>query len=272
MDTPTRRDFFIYAVGATLASALPVSAQSHSTKKPLSVDLVGPMAFTMGAGVVDVWLPTLTEHEAGIGTSAGSIAPLTPGDYTITGPSPFLGARPPIYPSDQMVHTEQANQGSVGNNREFRLTLPMPQHIVALSPVRARIYKTNPSLPKCTPSAQCTLCAVGLRLLYDQYDQNGVPTLAMPGGKSEIIPLDVAPFETQVNMSIGYAPMDLHDDSIDSKAREAFNKLSKLIGLDLTVEIETPGCGCPTGGRKTSTKESGPFHNCHGPIILANLV
>jgi len=97
MEIPTRREFFRYAVGATLVAELPLEGAEKRldvTTMPLVVDLIGPMAFKKGQNVIDVWMPKLGQmgkkHEAGIGTSVTSIE-LPSGDYVITGPTPYAG-------------------------------------------------------------------------------------------------------------------------------------------------------------------------------------
>src|ERR1700675_4652471 len=115
MNTPNRRDLFKYAVGTILASALPASAQNRKpwADKPLGIDVIGPMAFTLGGSVVDLWFPPLTQpHEAGITTSVGNIV-LSAGDYTLALSNPPLPAppTPTIYTTNNCtVHSEQADQ------------------------------------------------------------------------------------------------------------------------------------------------------------------
>jgi hypothetical protein len=268
MHKPSRRDFFTCAVGATLTSALPVSAESHgvSTDKPLVLDLIGPIAFIMGTGVVDVWLPVFTHtHEAGIVTSAG-IIPLAASENNISfeSPSPPSPPAPNIYLTNNcQVYSEKADKAnlakSIAKNKPMHLTLPMPNNIVALSGVAAYIYTpTAPQIPqpKCTPNKPSISYALGLRFLYNKA---GTPTLTTNGGNAQTIPLDVAPFEDQVIMSISYDPVNQPDDEHDDNARETFKELAIFFGLSRAVEI-----GCE-GLRQDRTP------HCKAPIILVTL-
>jgi hypothetical protein len=273
MYKPSRRDFFTCAVGATLTSALPISAESHglSADKPLVLDLIGPMAFIMGTGVVDVWLPVFTHtHEAGIVTSAG-IIPLDARENNISfeRPSPASPPTPNIYLTNNCkVHSEQADKAnlakSIAKNEPMHLTLPMPNNIVALSGVAAYIYTPTAAQtpqPNCTPNKPCcTSYALGLRFLYNKA---GAPTLTTNGGKAQTIPLDVAPFEDQVIMLISYDPVDQPDDTNDDNARATFNELAIFFGLNRAVEIAK----CQKGTSQDRT----PQHPCKAPIILVTL-
>jgi hypothetical protein len=264
MVNPARRDFLKYTLGATLASALPVKTaqiRRDITLMPLVVDLIGPMAFKKGSGVIDVWMPKLDgeakKHEAGMGTSVTSVV-LPQNDYVITGPAPY-GGDPAIYGiSHCTVYAATPNDYSA-TNRFIRLTLPMPNSIVALDPVSVRMYPTgSPASGPYTP------CAVGLRFLYDKA---GTPTMN-PGGA---IPFDPAPGEAQLNISIGYAPYD-YNDTGHAEAKYAFNQLSKLFpNLDLQVDFEFAmvAAARKTGKSKIEWRRlGGPLHNCKAPVIL----
>src|SRR5262245_13546452 len=104
MLTPSRREFFTYAAAATLASALPASAQTKNQTKtnttllPLVVDVIGPMALRWSGALFELWMPDLTTkknqhkpgitpHQAGIMTAVTSIELTEGGTYKITGPS-----------------------------------------------------------------------------------------------------------------------------------------------------------------------------------------
>lgn len=288
MDTPTRRDLFRYALGATLAPALPISAESPkaSADKPLVLDLIGPMAFTMGTDVVEVWLPKYGHsHEAAVVTSAGILA-LEAGDNNISfrNPAPTSPLTPKIYPTNGCkVHSEQADRAnlaeSVAKNVHTHLTLPMPNNIVAVSGVLAWIYTPatpNPP-PNCTSNKPCCASyALGLRFLYKKA---GTPTLTH-GSAAQIIPLDVARFEKQVIMSISYAPVEQPDDGWDHNARKTFNELASFFGLSREIEIASKQCACnscassETDNSKVNKgyeSKGSPHHPCRAPIILVTL-
>lgn len=269
MDTPTRRDLFKIAVGATLASALPVACCKDNTCMPLAINLIGPMGFTMGknpAGdpVVDVWMPDLTQdkpdrHEAGIVTPKTSFK-LDTGDYTLTGPVPFSGPTPTPYASNCTVYPAPVKPDvrALGNTRYIHLTLPMPHFIVALDPVKAKIYAVGS-----TPPTSPTPYAVGLRFLYDRAF---LPTLTSHGGTSRPIPFDIVPGEIQLNMSIEHTAFDRKDDD-HSKAQDVFVAVAKFfLNEDLQAKIidDSPATGA------NPSLESSPLHNCKSPIILGS--
>jgi hypothetical protein len=264
METPTRRNFLKIAAVATLAPALPLRSRTARdiTTMPLAVDLVGPMAFRKNQKVVDVWMPKLDQsgkkHEAGIGTSVTSII-LPMGDYVITGPAPSASNAVPYPISNCKVYEDKPNDYSAAD-RYIHLTLPAPDWIVALDPVSAKIYPTNAKRP-----SSYSHYAVGLRFLYKQA---GTPNLS-PGGN---IPFDPAPGETQLTLSIAYAPYD-YNDSGHSEAKFAFNQLSKLFpNLDLQVDFETADMDKAPAKKDKENVEwlqyGGPLHNCKAPIIL----
>jgi hypothetical protein len=260
MYEPTRRDFLTYAVGAMLTSALPLSAQTcgkDPSSLPLSVDLVGPMAFRIDTSkrVVDIWLPNLSnKHEAGIITSA-DVTPLNKpadrlGDYNISFGSPSSPPPPPnIFLTNKCtVHSEHAN---FPVNKYIHLTLPMPNNIAAVSGMLASIY-SDPSTPDC----KLKLYAVGLRFLYEKA---GIPKLTPFGGSAQDIPLCVAPFENQVIMSINYTPVQEPDDPDDQNTRTSFRELAEHIGLKRTVEFRC---------KKGQSIERSANRPCKAPIIL----
>ena len=257
MNTPTRRDFIACAAGATLASALPVSAQGV-THMPLVVDLFGPMAFTYGTvknnqNVVDVWLPDLKsiqdEHEAGIITPENSYA-LDEKDYTLTGP-PYSSTIPVPYPTfNCRVYRAPAEPDpNLAAKRYRHLTLPMPHSVVALRPVKASIYKVGD-----TPEPDFDY-ATGLRFLYDEA---GTVTLTPVGGTTGLIKVvfDPAPGVTLLNMSIEYNPWNHPKNrSDDTNAKNAFTALAMFF-LDLQLKVEF------------KSFKDGPHHPCSAPIIL----
>jgi hypothetical protein len=261
MYKPTRRDFLTYAAGATLTSALPLSAQTcgkDPSSLPLIVDLVGPMAFTIDTSkhVVDVSLPNLSnKHEAGIITSA-DVTPLDkpgdkPGDYNISFGPPTSPPQPQnIFRTNQCTVFSEHAKFPV--NKYIHLTLPMPNNIAAVSGMLASI-SSDPSTPDC----KLKLYAVGLRFLYDRA---GIPKLTPAGGLAQDIPLCVAPFENQVIMAINYTPVK-EPDPDDKNAITSFRELAEHIGLKRTVEFQCKS----TTGRSPERSANRP---CRAPIIL----
>jgi hypothetical protein len=262
MREPTRRDLLKYAAGATLVSALPVSPQNGRdlTAMPLVVDLSGPMAFECGQdahgqNVVDVWLPHLEqidEHSALIVTPGASYL-LSEDDYTITGP-PYAKKPVPIPAFGAAVYPAQPplNMNRFAN-RFIRLTLPMPNTIVALYPISAEIHDGN-------PVAQLKYAA-GLRFLYAS---TGLLTAT---SSSTSIKFDSASFqpaanEASVYMSIDYSPINRNDPS-DTHAQYAFTEVGVLfLNKRLTVNF---GVYTPAG--KYSPFGS-PNRPCKAPIIF----
>ena len=271
MSTPSRREFFTYAAVATLASALPASAQTKKdqTKKvtkllPLVVDVIGPMAFRWSGTKFELWMPDLTtkknlgkagvtQHQAGIMTTVTGSELNEAGDYQITGPSSWAG-NPTVYSTNGgQVYEAKVNDTSA-RDRYIKMYLPMPHYIVVLHPVKASIYPTG--------SQQKTsgAFAVGVRLFYDQA---GKPELVCPKGHSVIIPFDASPPETQTNMLIGYAPYDSRDDNHEN-ARASFKEVSLLFPpLDLQVDF---GPQAMSSGAFVHP-DMGPFHDCKSPVI-----
>ncbi len=281
MDTPTRRrDLLKYAVGAALASTLPVSCCQSPTDgycKPLAVDLTGPMAFILGTGVVEIMLPMLSDphkHLGAIYTSAGSIS-LDGNDYSISFESPPTPPphAPEIYKPNPYctVYSEPADRTKFDKKKEcIRLTLPMPNNIVALSGVNAWIYTPSDmgTQPDCTTKKPpCTLYALGLRFLYKRA---GTPTLTPHGGLAQTIPLGVAPFENQVIMSISFLPLNQPDDDYDHHARATFKELASLVGFSRAIEIESKECHCTKKNPPDKAEEfrGTPQHPCKSPIML----
>ena len=262
MNTPTRRDFFTYVAGATLASALPVPAQTNkdAARLRLVVDLIGPMAFKKGTRTVDVWLPKLEKidkHEAGISTPAIGIV-LTEKSYTITLPGwnvPLIPPTPHTTPNCKIYQSPHTSNSYSDIDSYIHLELPLPKYIVAVNPVRARIFPTAPAGQ--SSKADCLPYAVGLRFIYDKAD---AATLTASVDGHGPIPFGSAPFETQLNMTIGYAPYNLDH----AKAIPVFNALSKLVGLDLQVEFQC----VDQAANSQFEADCCPFHNCHSPNIL----
>ena len=268
MQNPTRRIFLGRAVSAALAATVPFPCRAATkvAKRSLIADFVGPMAFRHEGLVFNVWMPKLDKagdkHEAGIGTSVTSLV-LQNQDYEITGPTPFGGDPSYHYTSSCQVYKGQPNDYSA-TNRYIRLTVPTPNSIVALDPVSAQIYPTNS--PPATPSY--TGYAVGLRFIYLD---PGTPTLKSVGP----IPFDPGDEETELTLSIGYAPY-LYDynDHGHTEAKYAFNEISKLFpNLDLQVDFDPSVMASikRAGAAKQKTQwinRSGPLHNCKAPVIL----
>jgi hypothetical protein len=174
-------------------------------------------------------------------------------------PTPY-GSDPTIYGTSQCtVYAARTNDFSAAN-RFIRLTLPMPNSIVALDPVSARMYSTGS-----TASGSYVPYAVGLRFLYNKA---GTPNMN-PGGA---IPLDPGPGEIQLSMSIGYAPYD-YNDMGHAEAKYAFNQLSKLFpNLDLQVDFEFAMMAAaqrkPDKSKVEWSRLGGPLHNCKAPVML----
>jgi hypothetical protein len=268
MGTPTRRDLFKYAVGATLVSALPVTPRvpKDPTTWPLVVDLSGPMAFeygrkdALGGYVVDVWLPHLEQidkHEAGIVTP-GQSYPLSTNedDYTITGPPNSSSSTPNYYlafkskvfkapdPDPKKLNPNRSQ------NRFIHLTLPMPKSIVALLPVPATI--TGPNSPSVSGNF-----ATGLRFLYATAGTVKLVT----GSTSGVTPLNFDPLvsdETQLNMSIVYSPFN-SDDPNYANAHYVFTELA-LLFLNSRSKVVFDD-------EKEPHLLTTPLHPCKAPMI-----
>jgi hypothetical protein len=242
MNTPSRRKFFTYAAAATLASALPASAQTKkdqtkndTTSLPLVVDVFGPMVFQWSGSRFHVWMPDLDagkSHEAGIMTPIMGFE-LPKGNYQISGTkgstdkhvTPHSSTHGQIY----QTGTSDAPEGYY-----IHISLPMPFHIGLLHPMPAKIW-SNGNKPQTD-----TLYALGLRLFYAKA---GAPTLSMvdgtalpPGPPSDgVIRFDPDhPPEVQVDMSISYLPYNARDPY---DADNSFKALAKLLKLDLQLEL-----------------------------------
>jgi hypothetical protein len=258
MDTPNRRDLFKYAVGATLLSALPVFAKNpkDTTCWSLVLDLTGPMGFsfgkdTSGQNIVNVWLPDLKnvhEHEAGI-VIPGNSYPFVEQEYKLTGPpysstipSPYLPVQGTV--KSQIYLAQTALNPSLGSERSIHLILPMPAAIVALLPVRAKIY-TGTTIP---PGFD--LLATGLRFLYDY-----AGTVVLKG-TTQVIQYDFDPAspENQTHMMVDYTPINSKDDDL-LLAKAVFSKLAMLVlRSDLKVNFDII--------------RHSPNRPCRAPIIL----
>ena len=264
MNTPTRREFFTYAVAATLASGCKTDqTKTDQTKKgptvlSLVVDVIGPMAFRSSGPKFELWMPKVTyPHQAGIVTSVTGVE-LPKDDYEITGPSGSTNPGPP-YPTGggQVYPAHVANTSA--QNRFIKMLLPKPNLIVVLEPLSARIYPTGSP-----PPSTYELFAVGVQLRYDNanepilYDSMGVSPL-VPGGK---IQFDPPPGEVQLHMLIGYAAFD-STDSGHKESKLSFNELSKLFGLDLQLDFDP----APLSNRFRVKPYYGPLHDCKSCVI-----
>lgn len=268
MRDSTRRCFLGSAVSAALASVLSIQsrAAAKTPKRSLIADFVGPMAFRHEGPIFNVWMPKLDKtgdkHQAGINTSVTSHE-LTNGDYAITGPTAFGGDPPYHYTSSCQVYQAQPNDYSAAD-RYIRLAVPTPNSIVALQPVSAQIYPTN--APPSTSSYAGY--AVGLRFIYLD---PGTPTLSNAGP----IPFDPGDDETELILSVGYAPYVYDSKSLGhAEAKYAFNQLSKLFpNLDLQVDFDPSVTGSMEKARASKQKAQwvnfgGPLQDCKAPIIL----
>jgi hypothetical protein len=245
MNKSTRREFTKYAVGACLASKLPLrslissgsSPTKDTSKMPLSLDLMGPLAFTIGDRFVEVWMPVLDpaqvsgtkKHKAGIATSVTS-GLLEKDDYEISGPSSYPG-KPTIYgTAGCKIYGGNPKNYDAKKQRYIYLKLPVPRTIVGLSPVSCEVYPSNTN-----PTGNYCNFAVGLRFLYDMA---GAVVLNPASDSIPIpIPFDPAPGETSVEMAIRYFPID-YNDSGNQDAMNSFHEVSKLFGLDLQLKFE----------------------------------
>lgn len=263
MDTPNRRDLFKYAVGATLVSALPVSAKNPIRTKcwPLVLDLIGPMAFSFrkdasGQNIVDVWLPDLKNvhvHEAGIVTPRNSYA-FVEQEYTLTGPPYSSNVPNPYLPIQGTVQSkvylaQTPLNPNLASERFIHLILPMPAAVVALLPVSARVYTGT------TPPPGFDLLATGLRFLYDY-----AGTVVLKGTKQVIqCDFDPASPENQTHIMVDYAPID-SDDPGDKHAEKVFAALASLfLNSPHSVKFDTSEAVKALGS---------PHHPCKAPIIL----
>jgi hypothetical protein len=270
--TPTRRDLLKYAAGATLASAIPIAGCRKTSCMPLVVDLIGPMAFqnrrnAEGENIVDVWLPDLTTssnksykfpHVAGIITPVDSVPFDDPGDYCITGPTPFSGSPPTpyLFNNCKVFQGQPADSESIKSKKLIHVMLPMPHRIAALAPVLAKIaYPSSGLKPE-----YCTPYAVGLRFLYDNA---GVLLYTIPNGTSKPIPFNPSPGETQLNMSIEHAALNRQDDD-DAQAKDVFGRVSEFCSQPASVDFD-----CTDGGKpQQEKKRSNPMHHCRAPICF----
>lgn len=252
MKTPSRREFFTYAAGATLASALPASAQTKNQTKtrttvlPLVVDVIGPMAFRWSRLGFDLWMPHLDAttgkppsgnkkgngHESGIMTPVMGFA-LQEGGYKISGTDGSKDNPPPPYPT-RNSQIYQAGTSEVPNQYFIHISLPVPFNIVLLDPELAKIWSNGNK-----PPDDYTYYAVGLRLLYPAA---GVPALSRIDGKpllagapeDGVIQFEPGPAEKQLDMSITYSA--IHADA-PNDAKDSFMALAKLLKLNLHIEF-----------------------------------
>ncbi len=268
-NAPTRREFFTYAAAATVASALPVSAQTKNQTKtdttvlPLVVDVIGPMAFRWSEKKFELWMPDLTtpknlkkpgvtQHQAGIMTGVTSMELKESGNYKLSGPSDSSG-NPTVYsPQGCQVYETKVKDTSTPTKYIY-MSLPTPRCVVVLDPVVATISGSS-------PTASGTF-AVGVRLFYDQANK---PELWYPDGHSVTIPFYASPLEKQTNMLIGYAPYDTADPNHDH-AKASFHEISLLFPpLDLQVEFDSK----PVNNLgQFAIRMGGPLHDCKSPVI-----
>lgn len=244
---------------------------------PLIVDLIGPLGFGMDDNnhVVDVWLaecdPQNDQHEAAISTPVTALK-LSKGDYQFTGPERFMGPTPRAHPTGGCkVYTANGKPDPNGSakNRFIRLTLPMPEHIVALNGVYTFVYPAD-SPPQATP--RCDLYATGLRFLYRQAGIRTLTPHVVGLPNTGVIPFDPSDDETVLTMLIGYAPINHDDPNKHQKAKVMFHALSQLFPgsassttLNLAVYFGADNdCSCD---RTVLDNRTGPFNNCKAPII-----
>jgi hypothetical protein len=263
MDTPSRRNFFACAVGATLAPFLRASGESsrNMATKPLVIDVMGPMAYRWSGSNFEIWMPDLSSiraHQAGITTEVTSFE-LTQGNYQIKGPGNY-GGQPSLWQTQKgQVYLATTNDTSAPN-RYIYISLPMPHSLAVLDPVLTRIYPTGQN-----PPSTYTAYAVGLRLFYGKagvptlYDSNGLSGL-VPNG---IIPFDSSPDEIETYMSLGYDPYDRTDPG-HAESKQSFNLLSKLFKLDLQVDFDA---SVAMQAKADRVALMGPHHDCLAPAI-----
>lgn len=272
MSTPSRREFFTYAAAATLASTLPASAHTKKDEskkdRPLVVDVVGPMALRWSGENFELWMPDLSSgknpHEAGIMTPVTSFE-LLRGNYQITGPSPAAAGSKltPHGTGGGEIYEGHPSDYSTPN-RYIYMSLPKPYQIVVLDPVPARIYRKASELAKMSSR----LYATGVRLLYEKaneprlVDGKGVASI-MPDGK---IPFDPDQQEIQLNMLIGYAPYYTNDPD-HTDAKNSFNAISKLFGLDLQVEFDETQLNAFIRRAGNEKEPIRPFQDCKSLAI-----
>lgn len=254
MNTSSRREFFTYAAGATLVSAIPALAQTKTdeTKNdtataglPLVVDAIGPMALKWSGTDFELWMPDIDKypHQAGITTTVTSIV-LDKGDYEMIGPSATL-AKPKTYAlADAKIYQTKVKNTSAPKYY-IKMSLPMPRCIVALHPIAATISDA-------ATKSQGKF-AVGVRLLYDKA---GGPTLKSPDGSSRSIEFYAAPCETQTNMQIGYLSSNVIND--ENEAKYSFGQISQLFGLGLQVAFDPQVIKAMTKGQRRP---------CMSPVI-----
>jgi len=221
MNAPSRREFVTYAAAATIGSALPASAQT--TDKPLTVDVIGPMAVQWSGPRFYVWMPELRgTHEAGIITSVTGFE-LYQGTYEITETAGLSGTIPAPYPPTGRTLYQDPN-AKPPKQYYVKLSLPRPFHIVLLHPVLCKIWSGSETAP-----SKSTSYATGLRLLYPRA---GRPALK-PSQKDYVISFDPAPDEVQVDMTISYVPKNYSDND----PKTIFQTLAKDLGLE-NLQIE----------------------------------
>jgi hypothetical protein len=256
MNPPSRREFVTYAAAATLASALPMSAQS--TDKPLAVDVIGPMAVQWSGSRFCLWMPelvTVTQkgnthrtHEAGIITPVVSFE-LPKNNYDINGIDGLVGGTPSLYTGNRTLY--QDPNAKPPQQSYVQMSLPMPFHIVLIQPVLCRIWSEKTPRPK-----DPTRYATGLRLLYPKA---GSPTLVP---KVQDISFDPAPDEVQKDMSISYVPYNTVDPGNNqplssNNPKEIFTTLATGLGLKLNIDC----------GKAELTLFSSAHRPCRSPII-----
>jgi hypothetical protein len=233
MNTLSRREFVTYAGAASLASALPASAETRAgktnkdrTTKPLVVDVIGPMAFRWGKSGFDVWMPDLhVTHEAGIMTPLTGFS-LLQGDYQISGFKGFHGVLDPPHRTGGDSEIYAAGTSTPPEVYYIYISLPRPHDIVLLRPMAARIWSGTNEPQQATPYA------TGLRLLYDNADARKL-MLTNLGGTPKPINFDSARAEVQLDMSISLLPYNAYDPS---GVTNSFTALAKLLKLDLHIK------------------------------------
>lgn len=271
MQKVTRRQFAKQVIGAVSLASSTMFLGCFPKKmedKPLAIDLFGPMAVTPTGNAVEVRMPILDadvmNHQAGIQTSVGS--KLLQGKYCLTGPSSrrsIPAQHGPIFNPRTSIDYSQSTY--------LFISLPKPRLIIALDPVYCKIYPAGSQ-----PPTTFLPYAVGLRLLYDR---TGYLALGEVGADGKCVtyslPTDSDPDDSEVNISILYAPVNT-SDICHPDAKKSFCKLSMLYGQKLEVCFqEDDKCydGCnglskPQDATSQSTMTSGPIQDCKSPICV----
>jgi hypothetical protein len=238
---------------------------SNGSNLPLAINILGPSVLQKNGDVLEVWLPDVGskyKHEVGIGTTVDS-KKLDPGNYALKDPNPtaFKGNWPDPYcpkiqGKDSEIYLLVPNGKPSGKYIHF--TLPRPRQIICLAPVSCKIIYNN------TPEKDFKYRATGVRVLYEA---TGVPVLTgsdLQGNPLNWpLPIDVAPEDKQVEVTIDYHPF-IHDDKPDHpEAKSDWGKIGEMIGIKgLDVEFDK---SAPVIGKRIFV---GPAHDCITPIAM----